>query len=170
LTLIKHSLAALRRHVTNPREFAICSAAYVVQIAELKAEIDSYLAGKKVREIKMQRGRNRRYNSVGSCDGGKPMTIQLTLPPELEERLRLEAKRCGQATESIALRVLDQNLPPAPNGRRAAAVAMLERWSKEDESLSSEDAQANAEVLRAVDEDRPSYRKLFTNLLPDEPK
>jgi hypothetical protein len=46
LTLIEHALAALRRHVTNPRNFAICPEAHVDQIAELKAEIDSYLAGK----------------------------------------------------------------------------------------------------------------------------
>jgi hypothetical protein len=97
------------------------------------------------------------------------MTIQLILPPELEERLRQEAKRCGQARESVALRVLDQNLPPAANGRRAAAVALLQRWTQEDESLSAEEIQANEKVLRALDEDRPSYRKLFTNL-QDEPK
>jgi hypothetical protein len=46
LTFIEHALAALRRHVTNPLHFAICSEAYVDQIAELKAEIDSYLAAK----------------------------------------------------------------------------------------------------------------------------
>ncbi len=46
LTFIEHALATLRRHVTNPRNFAICSEAYVDQIAELKAEIDNYLAGK----------------------------------------------------------------------------------------------------------------------------
>jgi hypothetical protein len=47
LTLIEHALAALRQRVTNPRNLAICSEAHVDQIAELKAEIDNYLAGKK---------------------------------------------------------------------------------------------------------------------------
>jgi hypothetical protein len=46
LTLIDHALEALRQHVTNPRDFAICSEAYVDQIAGLKAGIDSYLAAK----------------------------------------------------------------------------------------------------------------------------
>jgi hypothetical protein len=46
LTLIEHALETLRRHVPNPRNFAICSEAYVDRIAELKAEIDSYLAAK----------------------------------------------------------------------------------------------------------------------------
>jgi hypothetical protein len=47
LTLIEHALAALRRRVTNPRNFAICSETYVDQMAELKADIASYLAAKK---------------------------------------------------------------------------------------------------------------------------
>jgi hypothetical protein len=98
------------------------------------------------------------------------MTLQLTLPPELEERLRREAERRGQPTEAVALRLLDQHLPPPPDDRRAAAVAMLQRWAEEDTAMSPEEAAANADVLRALDEDRPSYRKLFTDLLKDEPK
>jgi hypothetical protein len=97
------------------------------------------------------------------------MTLQLTLPPELEERLRVEAERRGQPSESVALRLLDQHLPPAPDDRRAAAIALLHRWMEEDAALSSEEASANADVLRALDEDRPSYRKLFTGLREDDP-
>jgi hypothetical protein len=63
------------------------------------------------------------------------MTLQLSLPPELEARLRREAERCGQPTESIALRVLDAHLPPPLDPGRAAAVAMLERWMEEDANL-----------------------------------
>ena len=47
------------------------------------------------------------------------MTVQLTLPPELEARLRREAERRGQPAESVALRLLEQHLPP-PDDRRAA--------------------------------------------------
>jgi hypothetical protein len=97
------------------------------------------------------------------------MRIQLTLPPELEERLRLEAERCGQPTESVALRLLNQHLPPTGDARRAAAVALLHGWMEEDAVLSAEEASANADVLRALDEDRPSYRKLFTDLRKDDP-
>ena len=50
------------------------------------------------------------------------MTLQLTLPPKLEERLRLEAERQGQPTETVALGLLDQHLPPTQDDRRAAAV------------------------------------------------
>jgi hypothetical protein len=96
------------------------------------------------------------------------MTLQLTLPPEVEARLRQEAERRGQATEAVALRLLDQHLPPLDD--RRAAVGLLQGWMEEDAALSPEEADANAEVLRALDADRPSYRKLFTDLSKAPPK
>jgi hypothetical protein len=69
----------------------------------------------------------------------------------------------------VALRLLDQHLPPPLDERRAAAVALLHRWIEEDAALSPEEEAANADVLRALDEDRPSYRKLFTDLQKDNP-
>jgi hypothetical protein len=96
------------------------------------------------------------------------MTIQLTLPLDLEQRLRQEAERRGQPTESVALGLLDQHLPPPLDERRAAAIAMLHGWMTEDAALSAEDETANAEVLRRLDEDRPSYRKLFNAILKDD--
>ena len=97
------------------------------------------------------------------------MTLQITLPSQLEERLRQEAERRGQGEESVALRVLDQHLPPALDARQAAAVSLLRGWAAEDESLSAEELAANAELLRTIDEDRPSYHKLFEDL-PGEKK
>jgi hypothetical protein len=98
------------------------------------------------------------------------VTLQLHLSPELEQRLLREADRCGQPSEAVALRLLDCHLPPSADERRAAAVALLQRWIKEDDALTPEEAKANAEVLRQLDEDRPSYRKLFTDILEDGPK
>jgi predicted transcriptional regulator len=95
------------------------------------------------------------------------MTLQIALSPELEERLRQEAERRGQPRELVALRLLDEHLPPREANRRAAAVAMLERWAEEDAALSPKEQAANTAVLRALDEDRPSYRKLFTDILKD---
>ena len=97
------------------------------------------------------------------------MTMQITLPSPLEERLRQEAERRGQLEEAVALRVLDEHLPPALDARRAAAVSLLRGWAKEDESLSPAELAANLEVLKAVDEDRPSNRKLFTDLVGESP-
>src|SRR5436190_18945454 len=98
------------------------------------------------------------------------MTLQLTLPRELEDRLRQVADRLGQPVEAVALRLLDQHLPPPLDERRAAAIAMLQRWREEDAALTSEEEADNANLLRLLDEDRPSYRKLFTDILKDEPR
>ncbi len=97
------------------------------------------------------------------------MSLQLTLPPQLEERLKQEAARRGLSADACAIQTLDQHLPPVLDERRAAAIAMLDRWAEEDEALSPEEAAENANVLRMLDEDRPSYRKLFTDLLKDNP-
>jgi hypothetical protein len=96
------------------------------------------------------------------------MTLQLSLPPDLEERLRQEADRRGQPRESVALQLLAEHLPPPLDERRAAAVAMLNRWGEEDAQLPPEEATANTAVLRALDEDRPSNRKLFADILKDD--
>jgi hypothetical protein len=101
------------------------------------------------------------------------MTLQLTLPPELEERLREEAERRGQSSEAVVLALLDRTLPPSlrmMDERRKAAIAMLEEWAIEDAALAPEEEAANSEVLRALDADRPSYRKLFTDILKDDSK
>ncbi len=98
------------------------------------------------------------------------MTLRLTIPTELAERLRFEAERKGEKKEEVALRLLDQHLPPVDAARRASAVAMLQRWSEEDASLSPEELAGNAAVLRTLDDDRPSYRKLFADLSEDDSK
>jgi hypothetical protein len=103
-------------------------------------------------------------------DGGNTMSILLNLPSQVEERLKQEATRRGLPADACAVQLLDQHLPPALDERRAAAVAMLHRWAQEDAALPAEELAENADLLRALDEDRPSYRKLFTNLSKDAPK
>jgi len=98
------------------------------------------------------------------------MTVQLTLPPELEERLKLEAARRGISADACAIQTLDQHLPRPLDERRAAAIAMLQRWAQDVENLSEREMAENAAVLRAIDEDRLSDRKLFTDILKDAPK
>jgi hypothetical protein len=92
------------------------------------------------------------------------MTMQITLPKQLEERLHQEAKRRGEREEAVVLGVLDQHLPRPLDARQAAAVAMLRGWAVEDASLTAEELAANAAVLQALDEDRPSYRKSFDEI------
>jgi hypothetical protein len=47
LALAEHALESLRQQVKNPRNFAVYSEGPVDQIAELKADIDGYLAAKR---------------------------------------------------------------------------------------------------------------------------
>jgi predicted ATPase len=97
------------------------------------------------------------------------MTLQLNLSADLQERLRQEAERRGQPVEAVALHLLAEHLPPL-DARRAAAIALLHQWMEEDAAMSEEELAENAEVLRCLDEDRPSYRKLFADILKDAPK
>jgi hypothetical protein len=96
------------------------------------------------------------------------MTLQLTLPPLLEDRLRREAEQRGETAELIAIQLLEQHLPPPCDDRRAEAAAMIERWLEEDARLSPDEAAENTSVLRALDADRPSYRKLFSDILGND--
>jgi hypothetical protein len=97
------------------------------------------------------------------------MSLTLTLPPQLAERLQAEAALRGVSAEEYALRLLDERLPQVWNEeRRAAAIAMLKQWAEEDAQMSDEERASNAEVLRAIDEHRP-HRKLFTETLKDVP-
>lgn len=93
------------------------------------------------------------------------MTITLTLAPELEFKLKQEADRRGLPPEQYALKVLDENIadvdePVTDDARdKAEKLAKLFReWNEEevDESEALDD-----EFFKMLDEDRPSYRKLF---------
>jgi hypothetical protein len=95
------------------------------------------------------------------------MTLQLTLPAPLEERLHQEAERQGLSADAVTLKLLDAHLPPA--NRASSLVAMFKQWQAEDEAMTKQECDANAEVLRAIDEDRLSDRKLFLEILKDHP-
>ena len=95
------------------------------------------------------------------------MTLELTLPAELESRLRQEAERAGLRPDALTLKLLDEHLPGAD--RRLALIAMLHQWKADDDVMTDEESAANADVLRAIDEDRLSDRKLFTDILKDGP-
>lgn len=46
---------------------------------------------------------------------------------------------------------------------------MLQQWLAEDAAMSSEETEANATVLRSIDDDRLSDRKLFRDILNENP-
>lgn len=105
------------------------------------------------------------------------LSLQLTLSPELEQRLHQETERQGISADAVALQILQQHLPPfdpcaaerREQERQATLLAMLEQWAKEDEAMTDEEIASNREVLRAIDENRGSGRKLFQDILRDDP-
>lgn len=94
------------------------------------------------------------------------MTLQISLPAELEDRLRHEAQRQGLTPDAVTLKLLEEHLPAVAAGEDFAAT--LQRWQAEDEAMTEEESAANADVLRAIDENRLSDRKLFTDILKNE--
>ena len=91
------------------------------------------------------------------------MTITLSISPELEQRLTQAAKREGLPVEAYTVQLLEQHLPSGQ--RRAELVALLQSWIDGD---GAEDQQETGEYLvRVLDEDRLSERKLFPPELKD---
>lgn len=88
------------------------------------------------------------------------MTLNLSLPQDLEERLQHEAERQGLPADALTLRLLDQHLPTRDH--RAELVDLLQSW------IEDEDAQEQKEtgefLVKALDEDRLSDRPLFRAL------
>jgi hypothetical protein len=90
------------------------------------------------------------------------MTLNLNLPPELAERLRQAAERQGLAADAYALRLLSDHLPL--EDRRAELVATIQSWI--DDGDAQEQKETGEYLVRTLDEDRLSDRKLY----PDELK
>ena len=88
--------------------------------------------------------------------------------PQLIERLRPGEEIVITRDDKPVAMV--RAMPSPLDKRRAAAVAMLNRWSEEDAKLPPEEVAANTALLRTLDEDRPSYRKLFADILKDDPR
>ncbi|HEX9869439.1 MAG TPA: hypothetical protein VGC99_12760 [Candidatus Tectomicrobia bacterium] len=85
------------------------------------------------------------------------MTLILHLPPDLEQRLTQAAQQQGLPTEAYTIQLLDTHLPPRE--QRAALVALLQTWI--DEADSTEQQETGAYLVRVLDKDRLSTRKLF---------
>ncbi len=85
------------------------------------------------------------------------MTLTLHLPPELQQRLTKAAKRQGLAVDKYALQLLEEQLPR--QDRNAALVMLLQSWI--DHGDAAEQQETGEYLLRVLDEDRLSDRKLF---------
>jgi hypothetical protein len=85
------------------------------------------------------------------------MTLKIELPSELEERLSGEADRRGVPAETLTLELLDEYLPSP--GRKAELLSLLKSWV--DEKDPTEQRETGEFLMRALDEDRLSDRKLY---------
>ncbi|MCI0360858.1 MAG: ribbon-helix-helix domain-containing protein [Planctomycetaceae bacterium] len=85
------------------------------------------------------------------------MTLTLSLPPDLEERLADEATKQGTSPDELTLRILAEHLPN--KGRQAQLAALLQSWM--DSPDEAEQKETGDFLVRALDEDRLSNRKLF---------
>jgi len=88
------------------------------------------------------------------------MTLTLDLTADLEHRLIVEAGRRGVSPDRFVVQVLEENLPA--NDRREQFSALLQSWLEEDPE---EQKDTFEYLVRALDEDRPSQRKLFPSAL-----
>jgi hypothetical protein len=84
------------------------------------------------------------------------MTLTLNLPAALEQRLTQEAASLGVPPEEFVVQLLVQHL--SPEDRRAEFVALLRSWRDGD---AEEQKETGEYLVRVLDEDRSSQRKLF---------
>ena len=88
------------------------------------------------------------------------MTLTLNLPAELEQRLKIEAQRNGLAAEDFTLQLLEKQLPSQKReDRRKELIALVQSWI--DDPDVEEQKETGEYLIRVLDEDRPSERKLF---------
>lgn len=85
------------------------------------------------------------------------MTLTIDLDTELEHRLDQLAKEQGVPAATVTVRLLDEHLPKAGPGTSAAAL--LRSWRLEGDA--EEQRETGEYLIRALDEDRLSDRKLF---------
>lgn len=120
-------------------------------------------------------------------------TLTIELPPEVYRRLHAEAQRQGKAEQllveeilagqllsetdtevplyismlpqirAIAAKVNIDDLVSPGNASPEETIALLRSWS-EEEADEDEDAESWEDVLRSIDANRTSYRKLFPDL------
>ncbi|MBW4591958.1 MAG: hypothetical protein KME46_03275 [Brasilonema angustatum HA4187-MV1] len=85
------------------------------------------------------------------------MTLTLNLPPELEQYLLQEAKQQGLSVEAVTLQLLTNSI--LLRQKQADAVNLVQSWI-DDEDV-EEQQETGQYLIRALDEDRLSERKLF---------
>ncbi|GEM_PF-324246 len=92
-------------------------------------------------------------------------TITLTLDSELGQRLLQESSRHGLSPEQYAVRALEEHILRTERERREKAIALVQSWI--DEGDEEEQKETWEYLVRVLDEDRTSVRKLFPEELKE---
>ncbi len=87
------------------------------------------------------------------------MTLTLALPPELEQRLEQESKRHNLLPNEYVIQLLDETLPISEKNKQA--IAFLQSLIDASEEEIAEQKETGEYLIRVLDEDRYSERKLF---------
>ena len=85
-----------------------------------------------------------------------PQPLALTLAPEVQ---------------ALLATMTDADMIVAPHGTREDAIRLLQAWNEEDAARADEVEEGDGtweDVLRSIDANRTSDRKLFPNLGPSE--
>lgn len=90
-------------------------------------------------------------------------TLSIVLPPDLEQRLAREASLQGMTPEQYANQAIKEHLSQLEKERREK-MQSLRAWN--DQYSEEEQKETWDYLVRVLDEDRPSERKLF----PEEMK
>ncbi len=85
------------------------------------------------------------------------MTITLNLPSDVEKYLLQEASQQGISIESVTLKLLSSLI--VLRQKQTKAVNLLQSWM-DDEDI-EEQKETGQYLIRSLDEDRLSERKLF---------
>lgn len=85
------------------------------------------------------------------------MILTLDLSPELEDSLSQQATSHGLSVDRYALSLLEQIL--LTQNQSQALNTLLQSWI--DDDTTQEDQATGDLLIQALDEDRPSNRKLF---------
>jgi len=94
------------------------------------------------------------------------MNLQIELPEALGRRLADEAHKRGSALSNLAVELLEQSLPISTKAKSTSE--MILGWVAQDEMMSDDDITRHRSVLKAIDEDRSSDRKLFAKVLAEK--
>ncbi len=85
------------------------------------------------------------------------MVLMLNLTPEMELYLNLEAQKKGLSVEEYALEMLQEQI--SNKEKQTSLVDVLDSWLDEDDVQEQEST--GEFLIKALDEDRLSERKLF---------